>query len=251
MTIAPAKPKPAVKLGKLSLRVGENALATGGTQVGKSTLCDELWRDFLHRYFRKGARVHISDTKPRYRAEWLPNGRPAKHLYKKWGKDYGEFVPGSILVETPAEMDLAWKTGARVTICSSKRWAVKQDQCISHFDDEAKGGRPQLLYVDETKDHFSGNGMAKGTGALVDVARAGNERGEGGLYASQRTKGIGGDLMEMMRRLYAFRLDNKTDAKRFQEFGAPEFPLPTEPHRFRYWWKGDYHRVWGPYQLTR
>jgi hypothetical protein len=243
--------RPGVELGRLSLRSGENALLAGGTQVGKSTLSDELWRDFLHRYYRRGARVHISDTKPRYRAQWLPNGRPASKLYKKWGAGYGEHVAGSVLVETPDDMELAWKTGARVTICSTKRWQINQDACIAHFDEEAKGSRPQLLVVDETKDHFSGNGMAKGRGSLVDVARAGNERGEGGLYCTQRTKGIGGDLMEMMRRLYAFRLDNKTDAKRFQEFGAPEFPLPTREHQFRYWWKGDYERVWGPYQLSR
>jgi hypothetical protein len=54
----------------------------------------------------------------------------------------------------------------------------------------------------------------------------------------------------MMRRLYAFRLDNKSDAKRFQEFGAPAFDLPTSEHVFRYWAKHDYHRVWGPYNLT-
>ena len=52
------------------------------------------------------------------------------------------------------------------------------------------------------------------------------------------------------RRLYAFRLDNKADAARFQEFGAPEFQLPTLEHRFMYWWKGDYHHVWGPYILS-
>ena len=239
-----------MQLSNMSLRVGENALSVGGTQTGKSTLQDWLWRDFLHRYHRRGARIHISDTKPRYRAEWLPNGRSAKSLYKKWRPGYGEFVPGSVLVEDPEEMELAWKTGHRVTICSSKRWAPKQDECIAHFDDEARGKKPQLLVVDETKDHFSGNGMPKGKGALIDVARSGNERDEGGLYASQRTKGIGGDLMEQFRRLYAFRMDNKGDAARFQEFGAPEFALPTLEHRFMYWWKGDYHRVWGPYILS-
>lgn len=245
MTIAPARSS--VPLGRLSLRERENAFLAGGTQVGKSTLSDQLWRDFLHRYYRRDARVHISDTKPRYKAEWLPNGRSAKHLYKEWS--HGEFVPGSVLVETPADMDMAWRNGFRITVCSSKRWAPKQDACIVHFDEKASRKRPQLLVVDETKDHFFGNGMWRGTGALVDVARSGNERGIGGLYCSQRTKGISGDLLEMMRRLYAFRLDNRTDAKRFQEFGAPAFDLPTKKYRFRYWWKEDYDRVWGPYQL--
>lgn len=241
------RPARAVPLGRLSLRARENALLAGGTQVGKSTLSDELWRDFLHRYARQGARVHISDTKPRYRAQWHPTGVTARRLYKKW--EHGESVAGSVLVESPADMDTAWRNGHRITICSSKRWQPKHDDCIAHFDAEARRGRPQLLVVDETKDHFYGNGTWRGTGALVDVARSGNERGEGGLYCTQRTKGISGDLLEMMRRLYAFRLDNKADAKRFQEFGAPPMELPTVEERFVYWWKGDYGRVWGPYRL--
>jgi hypothetical protein len=180
-------------IGQISLRQRENGFCAGGTQVGKSTLSDMLWRDFLWRYDAKKARVHISDTKPRYRAEWLPSGRPARHLYKNW--DHGEVVKGSVLVENPEDMDLAWGLGYRITICSSERWAAKQDECIGHFHSKARRTRPQLLVVDETKDHFFGNGMPRGEGMLINVARAGNERGEGGLYNSQRTKGISGDLM--------------------------------------------------------
>lgn len=239
----------AVGLDRLSLRERENAFLAGGTQVGKSTLSDALWREFLHRYARKGARVHISDTKPRYRVRWNANGLSARRRYAKWS--HGETVDG-VLVETPGDMETAWRNGHRVTVCQSKRWAPAQDLCIAHFDEEASRKRPQLLVVDETKDHFYGNGAWRGTGALVDVARSGNERGEGGLYCSQRTKGIAPELLEMQRRLYAFRLDNRTDAKRFAEFGAPIGPddLPTSEYRFLYWWKGDYGNVWGPYQLT-
>jgi hypothetical protein len=236
------------QIGQISLRQNENGLCAGGTQVGKSTLSDVLWRDFLHRYYSKGARVHISDTKPRYRAEFLPNGRKAAHLYKKWG--HGPTVKGSVLVETPADMDLAWQLGYRITICQSKRWSEKQDVCLNHFDEESKRGRPQLAVIDETKHHFYGNGMPRGTGALINIAQAGNERGGGGLYCTQRTQGIAPELLEHMRRLYAFRMDNVKDAKRFQEFGAPPFVLPTTPHRFKYWNKYDYYRVWGPYNLT-
>lgn len=235
-------------IGTISLRQREHALLAGGTQVGKSTLSDELQADFLYRYKGKKARNHISDTKPRYRAEWLPSGAPAKRRYKNW--DHGQLVPGSVLVESPEDMDLAWGLGYRTTICSGEQWTPNQDGCIRHFHEKARRGRPQLLTVDETKDHFYGNGMARGEGKLVSVARAGAERGESGLYCTQRTKGISADLMEMMQRLYAFRLDNKKDAKRFQEFGAPEFTLPTDKYRFVYWWKGDYHHTWGPYQLA-
>lgn len=246
-TITPPR-RGQVTIGDISLRERENGLLAGGTQVGKSTLSDELRADFLWRYRRRKARAHVSDTKPRYRAAWLPSGRSAKHLYRNW--DHGPEVPGSVLVETPRDMELAWGLGYSTTIASSEGWEPRQDDLVEFFHRQARRSRPQLLIVDETKDHFHGNGAARGSGALIRVARAGNERGEGGLYCTQRTKGISGELMEMMRRLYAFRLDNKGDAKAFQEFGAPEFDLPTREYEFYYWWKGDYHRVWGPYNLA-
>jgi hypothetical protein len=172
---------------------------------------------------------------------------PARRRYRDW--DHGPTVPGSVLVQDPGDMDTAYKLGYRTTVCSTEGWTPEQDACVRWFHEHARASRPQLLVVDETKDHFHGNGNARGDGKLVVVARTGAERGESGLYCSQRTQGIGGDLLEHMTRLYAFRLDNVKDARRFQEFGAPAFELPTDEHLFRYWWKGDYRRVWGPYYL--
>lgn len=244
----PATPLP---LAKISLRRKERGALFGGTQVGKTALSDKLGQEFLWRYRgttkKNHARQHISDTKPRYRAEWLANGLPAKRLYKNW--DHGKLIPGSVLVRSADDMEQAYALGYRTTICSTEEWEPVQDDCIRWFHENARASRPQLLRVDETCDHFHGNGMPRGRGKLVTVARAGAEKGESALYCSQRTKGIGGSLMEMMDRLYAFRMDNKGDAKRFQEFGAPEMELPEDVHLFRYWTKADYRRVWGPYYL--
>lgn len=240
----------ALPLSRITLRRRERGFLAGGTEVGKTKLSDLLGAEFMLRYRgtkKTAARQHISDTKPRYRAQWLPSGLPARRLYKDW--DHGPVIPGSVLVRDPDDMDTAWKLGYRTTICSSEEWEPAQDACIGHFHQTARASRPQLLRVDETLDHFHGNGIPRGRGKLVTVARAGAEKGESALYASQRTKGIGGTLMEMMNRLYAFRMDNVSDAKRFREFGAPEFELPTDVHLFRYWWKGDYQRVWGPYYV--
>lgn len=234
-------------LGQLSLRQRERGLLAGGTQVGKSTLADYLGQDFIDRYRRLKARRLISDTKPRYRAQWLPNGLSASRLYKNW--DHGEYVPDSVLVATRDEMEQAFKLGHRTCIVSSKGWTEAHDVLIDAFLESSRRGRPQLLQVDETCDHFHGNGMPKGTGALVVVARAGAERGTAALYCTQRTKGISPHLLEHMQRLYAFNLDVKKDAQRFQEFGAPPFLLPEEPHQFKYWTKANRRKVYGPYRL--
>lgn len=188
-------------------------------------------------------------------------------MYKRW--DYGAFVPGSVLVDSASDMDTAWATGHRVTICSSRRFTVAQDECVGHFYDMGKRGMPRLLVVDETIDFFHGNGMSRGTGAIVDCARSGAEQDLAALYCSQRTRGINPQLMEHMSKLYAFALDAQQDAARYGEFGAPVVlvrkpgdlprpmwvtdegtrPLPTKPHVFDYWTKLDRGHVWGPYTL--
>lgn len=234
-----------ITIGRISLRRNESGLLAGGTQVGKSTLSDELAADYLHRYPK--SRELLLDTKPRYQAEYLPNGMPAKRLYRKW--DHGAYLPGSMLVESPEDLRRCYQLGYRRAIVQSKGWAPKHDVIADAFLEDSRRGRPQLLRVDETCDHFHGNGMPKGAGSVVVVSRAGAERGTGGLYCTQRTKGISGHLMEHMFRLWAFRLDNTADAKRFAEFGAPPFPLPTEVGSFMYWTKLDYYRVHGPYRL--
>lgn len=251
----PAEP---LDLGQISLRQRESALLTGGSQTGKTTLADYLRDDFAVRY--RTARVHIADTKPRYRAQWLPSGLSAARLYRQW--DHGPVVRDSVLVSSPAEMDQAWRTGKRITVCSTEMWKPAQDLCIAHFHATSRRGRPQLVDVDETGDHFFANGTPRGSGAVVVTSRAGMERGEGGLYCTQRTKGISPHMMEHMRRLYAFAMDVADDAKRFAEFGCPIRPedLPQAPFEFLYWYKGDprmtkatqlrlRRTVWGPYQL--
>lgn len=234
--------------------------------MGKSTLSEPLRDDFLSRY--PTARVHISDTKPRYRAAEKPDGRSAKKLYKNW--DHGSNVPGSVLVSSPEEMDMAWSTGHRVTICQSRRWVPAQDDCLSHFYATGRRGIPRLAIVDETIDHFHGNGIARGTGAIIDTARSGAEQDLAALYCTQRTKGISPQLLEFMTKAYVFTLDNVGDAARFGEFGAPVVvtrdkrkmlrawwmpeegeprELPRDKYLFDYWTKLDRPHVWGPYRL--
>lgn len=237
-------------LEQISLRQAERGFVVGGVGSGKSTLMDFLGADFVRRYRAHQGRRLILDSKPRYRAEFTAQGRPAAKLYKSWS--HGQFIPGSYVVRTPQEMELAWSLGARTVIsqCESGVEIPRLSSMAGAFLKSSKKNRPQLLQVDETLDFFHGNGAPKGgDDAVVQCARAGRERGTAALYGAQRTYGIPATLMGEMSRLYALRIDYKKDASRLQEMGAPPFELPNQPHQFLYWTKEDYPNIWGPYKL--
>jgi hypothetical protein len=236
---------------RLSLRRNDRALLTGGTRSGKSTLGDFLGMSFTTQYRSLGARRMILDTKPRFRAQWTLNGRSAKHLYKKWS--HGAYVPDSVLVDDPRQLDAAWNTGHRTVIVQAKFGGnvPLQVACLQQFLDDSRFNRPQLVHVDETLDFFHGNGQPRYGDAILRLPRAGAERGTGSLFCSQRTKGFNPAVLELINVLYAFRLDFEADAHRFQEFGCPPFMLPTEDHEFMFWSKQqDRRRVYGPFTLT-
>lgn len=240
-----------ILLDRISLRERERGLLIGGTGSGKSTLADVLGADWDTRYAGRAGRRLIVDSKPRYRAEWTARGQSAARRYRKWG--HGQPVPGSVVVDAPDELDLAWKLGHRVVIVQGEG-AVDVPRLVAtarRFYRQASAGRPQLLQVDETLDFFHSNGAPRGgDDVFAQVARAGRERGLAALFGSQRTRQVPATLLSELTKLYAFRLDYTADAKRFQEMGAPPFPNPTEPHTFRYWTKDAYGSVFGPYRLS-
>jgi hypothetical protein len=239
-------------LANISLRRNERAFLAGGTEVGKSTLSDVLADDFLQRYYDEGARELVEDSKPRYRAEHALMGRTTRARYKKW--DHGPKMPGSVVVDDPDDMQMAWDMGYRRVIVQGHgvRDIPRLVDAAAQFLESSRTGRPQLLRVDELGDFFYPNGSPRGADdALLRAVRAGRERGTACLYCSQRTKGIPTQVMEEMKRLYAFRLDAVSDAKRFGEMGAPIGPddLPRKKHQFLYWYKEDYEHMYGPYTL--
>lgn len=183
-------------------------------------------------------------------------GTSAAHRYRNW--EHGPAVAGSVVVDSPDELKSAWRLGARVVIaqCETSMEIGRLVATARAFLRDSKANRPQLVQVDETLDFFHSNGAPRGgDDTIVQLARAGRERGTAVMYASQRTKGIPPTLMGEMSRLYALRIDYVSDAKRLQEMGAPPFPMPTRPQQFMYWWKGDrahpeaYRQVFGPYRL--
>lgn len=246
---APAPPAP-LQLARISLRQRERGLVVGGVDSGKSTLMDMLGADFVHRYRNVGGRRLILDSKPRYRAQFTARGVNAARRYRRWS--HGQFIPDSVVVDDPAELAMAWQTGVRTVIaqCESSAEIPRLVATARAFLNDSRASRPQLAQVDETLDFYHSNGAPRGgDDTITQIARAGRERGTGGLYGSQRTKGLAATLLAEMSRLYALRIDFVNDMKRLQEMGAPPFPNPLEPHQFYYWWKGDYSHVWGPYIL--
>jgi hypothetical protein len=247
-----------LELGQISLRClpgkgADRALCIGGSGSGKSTLGDRLGLDWDQRYARRKGRRLILDRKPRYKAERLANGLPAKRLYKDW--DHGSPVPGSVLVDDPEDLRLAWETGSRVAICQGDSDAdiPRMLAVATRYLKDARASRPQLLQVDEMLYFFGPTGMPKGgSDVLKTYAVGGRERGIASLFCSQRTKGFPASILEECNRLYLFRLDYREDVKRLREMGAPveDEDIPDEEYLFRYWYKADYHNLYGPYRLT-
>lgn len=255
----PAAPA-SVPLDRISLRERERGFVVGGVDSGKSTLMDVLGAEFVRRYHARGGRRLILDSKPRYRAQWTVHGHPASRRYRKWS--HGRAIPGSVVVDDPRDLKLAWQTGARTVIaqCESDAEIARLVATAKAFLDDSRAARPQLLQVDETCDFFHQNGAPRGgSDTIAKSARAGRERGTAGCYGSQRTKGIPTVLLSEMSRLYALRIDYRLDAKRLPEMGAPIGPDYVDqvgPHEFFYWWKGDkahpqaYRTLYGPYTLA-
>ena len=247
-----ASPAP-LDLAQISLRKAERGMVVGGVESGKSTLGELLGREFLVRYQREKARRLLLDTKPRYRAEKTAQGLSAKRLYRTW--DHGPTVPGSMLVEQPSDLDLAWKVGVRTAIAQSDGTYASLPRLLAISDKflaQSRTGRPQLAQVDETMDFYGPTGNPRGSSDVITrFARTGRERGTAALYGSQRTKGIPATLLQEVTRLYLFHLDYEQDMKRLYEMGLPEWvESPRGEHEFYYWWKRDREHVWGPYKLA-
>lgn len=246
-------------LGQLSLRSlkgrgADRAICIGGAGSGKSTLADDLGADWDERYEPKDGRRLILDAKPRYRAEHLPTGTPAKRRYKHWS--HGAAVARSMLVETPEDLDLCWRTGHRVAIAQGDSDAdIPRLLSIAEaYLKDGRASRPQLLHVDEMLYFFGPTGHPKGgSDVLKRYVVGGRERGVGSLMCSQRTKGFPPSVLEEVNRLYLFRLDFREDVKRLREMGAPveDEDVPRKEYEFKYWTKRDYDRLYGPFKLKK
>lgn len=212
-------------------------LLVGRTRSGKTTLKDEL-RGIWLRKFPTG-RALIVDSKPRYRAQWTPQGLSARRFYRKWKRDDSAFVPGAVRIPLDghykASMDLAWRSGARVCIIQGKleEWGALLD-CVRVFYEEysAKSG-PRLIDVDELADFFE---VKKIGGIFWQALRSGGELDVSVIAGSQRPNFIPKATLTESDRLYVFELDNQDDVKSLvRQAGYKPGVVPVRPHEFIYY----------------
>jgi len=72
--------RPRLAIDLMAISPSSRHLIAGQTNSGKSTIAGELLTDWV----RKGRRLVIFDTKPRWKAEYLPNGMSASRRYRGW-----------------------------------------------------------------------------------------------------------------------------------------------------------------------
>lgn len=228
-------------LSDIAIHRSERALLLGGTGTGKSTLVEILIQHFIAEY--RTSRVLVLDSKPRFRAQWLPDGTSAAKKYKRW--DHGDVTPGSMAVDlfgNPKDaLRTSWMMGQRIAIAQTDSSAYRPHllRLLSAFFAEARASRPSLVIVDETLDFFHSNGSPfGGNDAILRVARAGRELGVSGGFGSQRGLGIPIQLRSELSQAYIFKLDHAKDIRECYDFGFPrEAAPPTEDHEFQFWHK--------------
>lgn len=228
-------------LDDIAVHKSERGLVLGGTGTGKSTLVEHLIQHFVAEFPR--GRVLVLDSKPRFRAQWLPDGTSAARRYRRW--DHGVMTPGSMAVHLygnpKAALNTAWMTGTRIAIAQTGRSSERVHLLglLDAFRAQARASRPQLAVVDETLDFFHGNGTPiGGSDSILWVARGGREVGVSGIFGSQRAKGIPIQLRSELSQAYIFKLDHGADTRELWEFGFPRTAqLPTEDFQFSFWHK--------------
>lgn len=219
-------------------KVGRTLLV-GQTRSGKTTLKDQLRTVWLKKFWKSNARCLIVDSKPRYRAQWTPQGLSAARFYRKWKRDETAYVPGSVRIPLDghykASMDLAWRMGARVCIVQGPHddWLALLD-CLRMFYEaySAKKG-PRLVDIDEEADFFE---VRKIGGIIWQILRSGGELDVGVLAGSQRPVYIPKAALTESDRLYVFYLDNEDDTKTLiRNAGYRPGKVPERPHEFIYY----------------
>ena len=224
----------------------------GGTGSGKSTLSERLFLQFRRDF--PTSRVLILDSKPRFRAEWTPQGIKATRRYRSW--DHGPLVPDSVAVHTLAEFDEVWSRDYPVIVAQvtdENDDVGPLTEIAQRFFRRSRASVPQLLVVDEGMDFYTESASpVKGSlPSIKRTSRAGRERGMALLFCSQRSRNIPVQIMSEMSKLYLFRLDFVNDTKRLMEMGAPDMDCPEDDHLFYYWTKTNRKTVYGPYKLGR
>lgn len=234
----PSTARQPLTLDDIALHEKQRGFCVGMTESGKSTLSERMlyhWR----REYGDATRILIVDSKPRFRAQWLTNGLPAKRLYKHW--DHGAYFPGSYLLDLnnikESLVTIFDRLGGHVAIAQGDRSTLPWLQFASSvFYNATRAKWKQLLYIDELADFYDTSGHGRRGDPFLQSVRSGRERGLAVLACSQRPRAIPKSVISEVTNAYVFELAYSEDVKHLQEMGLPETidtaKLAREAHSF-------------------
>lgn len=227
----------------VALVSSDRGILIGASRTGKSTLAFDLLQRFRADY--PDSRIMVCDTKPRWRAERLPDGTSSRRMYRDFVK--GDTIPNAMALSDPRDWNLAWHrdTNPSQTVIvqrlngSERTNLLFQTWCAERFFNSVSANRPSLIYFDEGHDFFGGSGFARGSSDIVQRCfRAGGEKGLTSLIGVQRPKGFNPQCLTETSYCAVFRFNYAEDMHRLRDMGWPkDVPSPgyDEPYVFRLW----------------
>jgi len=237
---------------QITLKTADRAILVGASGTGKSTLAKYLLDEWRKDYPR--SRVMVVDTKPRWRAERMPDGSSPKKLYAKMAK--GDSIPGSMCLSSMADWELSWDhdTNPSQTVVVQRIQKGWKDQkatqratvhfglaCMERYFAGASIKRESLLYIDEGHDFFTATGSALGSDIIQRAYRAGREIGLTELSGFQRPSGLNLQVLTETNYAALFRINFENDVKKMYAMGWPKGVAPPtydDEYGFRLWREG-------------
>lgn len=213
------------------MHASDRGILVGASRTGKSTLAEYVLRMFRLEY--PDGRIAVFDTKPRWRAERLYDGRSARRMYAAFAR--GDTIAGSVACTDLSQWSMCWDRDANPsqTVIFQRVKGLQvtnvnfQVRAAEKLFATQRASRPTLAYFDEGMDFFSATGGAKGGSDIVQrMYRSGGEKGLATLLGMQRPVGITLQTMTDMNWAALFPLRYAGDVKRLYDMGWPQDAPP-------------------------
>lgn len=216
------------------MHAADRGILIGANKAGKSTLAEYVLRMFRLEY--PDARIAVFDTKPRWRAETMYDGRSTRRMYAAMAR--GDTIAGAVACTDMTQWNMCWDKNAnptqtvifqrmKGTHLSNVRFQVVAAEKLFATQ---RASRPTLAYWDEGMDFFSTTGGAKGGSDIVQRCyRAGRERNLASLLGAQRPVGLNLQTLTEINWAALFRIQYVADVKRLRDMG---WPLDAGPPTF-------------------